>query len=176
MLKWSKKISDRAELKSFKESIRKNPNDIELRMKFIKYCLRKHFKHQQLSYHATEAVNQFESIAYSKITDVEVFYLMGKFYEGNDDKKTQAVYRQGIELFNKFAKEKMILTSDFVELAFAMALNLLKLEQYHPGEELKQFFKIVKKRYLKPLFDEKKDFSFDLPPFESDFPTLTTAN
>jgi hypothetical protein len=153
-----KKLLERMEFKNFKEAVKRNPADHGLRVRFAKYCLRHYFNHQAVAQtHITEAVNQFESITNSESFDLEIYYLMGKYYHGQDNEKAIEVYRQGIRKFNSYIQQNPGLKHEYVELAFGIAMNLLSLESNRTDAELEQFFKTVRKTYLRRFLAEKVD-------------------
>jgi hypothetical protein len=156
MTNFLKKLLERLEFKNFKDAVKRNPNDTGLRVRFAKYCLRHYFTHQAAAQnHLKEAVSQFENISRGESFDLEIFYLMGKYYHGQDNQKAIEVYRQGIRLFNGYIKQNPSLKHEFVELAFGIAMNLLALEADRVDADLDQFFKTVRGTYLKRFLNEK---------------------
>lgn len=82
-LNFLKRLVSGIEYKRFKDAVRRNPNDHLLRVRFAKFCLNQYFTHKgSAKQHEIEAVNQFESINHSEVVDLEVYYLMGKYYQG----------------------------------------------------------------------------------------------
>ena len=159
VLNFLKRLAYTAEFTNFKKILKNNPNDHALRAKFAKYCLKHYFNHQAVAEtHLIEAVNQFDNIVSSDIFDLEIFYLMGKYYQGMDDRKAKQVYLEGITRFNRYVEKNPGLKHDHVETAFSMALNLLALQTGHIDPELEKFFKSVRRTYLKHFLDEKSDF------------------
>lgn len=154
-----KKLVNGVEFKKFKDAVRRNPHDHVLRARFAKYCLKSHFQGSPSDTYAVEAVNQFENIAHSDVLDLEVFYLMGKYYQGLDNKKAISIYQTGIKRYNDFLSKSLELRHDYVEMAFTIALNLLALESNHADPELEKFFKTVRRTYLKNFLDHKVDFN-----------------
>jgi hypothetical protein len=151
-----KKMLERIEFRHFKDAVRRNPADHGLRVRFAKYCLRHYFNHQAAAQtHLVEAVNQFENIVHDDVFDLEIYYLMGKYYHGQDNAKARDVYLQGVRKFNDYIVRNPGLKHEYVELAFGIAMNLLALESNHVGPELEQFFKTVRKTYLRRFLDEK---------------------
>ena len=151
-----KKLLERMEFRHFQDAVKRNPADHGLRVRFAKYCLRHYFTHQAAAQsHLTEAVNQFENIVHSDIFDLEIYYLMGKYYHGQDNEKAKSVYRQGIHKFNQYIAQNPTLKHEYVELAFGIAMNLLALESNQTDPELDLFFKTVRKTYLKRFLEEK---------------------
>ncbi len=150
------KLVHRIEFSKFKDAVSRNPNDHYLRARFAKFCLNHYFNHKNTSQlHVIEAVNQFENIDHSEVLDLEVFYLMGKYYQGQDDQKAAEIYLKGIKRYNEFTAKNYALRHDYVEMAFSIALNLLNLEHNHADPELEKFFKIVRKTYLREFMKEK---------------------
>ncbi len=158
-----KNLAYSIEFKNFKKALKNNPEDHALRARFAKYCLRHYFDHQTAAEnHLVEAVNQFDSIVNSDAFDLEIYYLMGKYYQEANSKKAQQVYLDGITRFNRYIEKNPGLKHDYIEVAFAMALNLLALESGHADFELEKFFKLIRKTYLKRFFDEKVDIKAEV--------------
>ncbi len=150
------KIAHGVEFKKFKDAVKRNPNDHVLRARFAKFCLNHYFSHQGVSrLDEIEAVKQFESIDHLELRELEIYYLMGKYYLGQDDKMAADVYLKGIKRYNEFSHHDAAMRHEFVEMAFSLALNLLKLENNHAGPELEQFFKIIRHTYLKNFLTER---------------------
>ena len=150
------KIAHRIEFKKFKNAIKRNPTDHVLRARFAKFCLNDYFSHQGVSrLDEIEAVKQFESLDHLELQELEIYYLMGKYYQGQNDKMAAEVYLKGIKRYNEFSDRDNPMRHEFVEMAFSLALNLLKLENNHAGPELEQFFKIVRHTYLKHFLTER---------------------
>lgn len=154
-----KKLLERMEFKNFKDAVKRNPADQGLRVRFAKFCLRHYFNHQAVAQeHLVEAVNQYEGISKDpEIFDLEIFYLMGKYYHGQNNEKAIEVYRQGIRKFNHYIDQNPGLKHEYVEMAFGIAMNLLSLEPNRSDADLDQFFKTVRKTYLKRFLSEKMD-------------------
>jgi hypothetical protein len=158
-----KKLLERLEFKNYQDAVKRNPSDHGLRVRFAKYCLRHYFTHQVAAQaHLVEAVNQYETISRNpEVYDLEIFYLMGKYYHGQDNEKAIEVYRQGIRKFNHCIEQNPGLKHEFVELAFGIAMNLLALEANRTDADLEHFFKIVRKTYLKRFLTEKVDVKLE---------------
>jgi hypothetical protein len=109
--------------------------------------------------YVVEAVNQFENVVHSEVLDLEVFYLMGKYYQGQDDKRAMEIYKAGIKRYNDFVSKSVDFKHDYVEMAFMIAINLLSLEANHADPELGKFFKNLRRTYLKSFLDHKVDFN-----------------
>jgi mRNA-degrading endonuclease RelE of RelBE toxin-antitoxin system len=154
-----KKLVQLVEFKRYKDALRRNPQDHHLRARFAKYCLNSYFQDSTSKFHVVEAVNQFENIVHSDVLDLEVFYLMGKFYQGQDNKKAMDIYKQGIKRYNDFVTKSVEFRHEHVETAFAIALNLLALESNHADPELEKFFKTIRRTYLKNFLEHKVDFN-----------------
>src|SRR5579859_4873301 len=108
LIQFFKKIIQWAELRKFRDAVQRNPQDTYLRARFIKYCLRYFFQDNASSkLHVVEAVNQFEDIVHSDVLDLEVFYLMGKYYQGTDNRKAAEVYKQGLKLYNDYTAKSI---------------------------------------------------------------------
>src|SRR3990172_6156549 len=95
------------EFRKFKDAVRRNPQDHYLRARFAKYCLNHYFQDSTSKIHMVEAVNQFENIVHSDVLDLEMFYLMGKYYQGLDDKKAREIYKSGIKRYNDFVSKSI---------------------------------------------------------------------
>lgn len=158
-LSFLKKLVQMVELRKYRLALRRNPQDHYLRARYAKYCLNSYFQDSSAKIHVVEAVNQFENIEHSEVLDLEVFYLMGKFYQGNDNKKAIEVYKKGIQRYNDFVTKSIEFRHEHVETAFAIALNLLALESNHADPELEKFFKNLRRTYLKHFLDHKLDFN-----------------
>jgi hypothetical protein len=162
-LNFLKKLVNGIEFKKFKDAVRRNPNDHYLRARFAKYCLNHYFNHKPFSKaHVVEAVNQFENIDHTEVLDLEVFYLMGKYFQGQDNQKAIEVYKKGIKRYNDFAAINHDLKHEYVEMAFSIALNLLHLEANRADPELEKFFKTLRRTYLKRFLEEKIEFNPEL--------------
>lgn len=159
-LQFFKKLVYVAELRKYKEALRRNPQDHHLRARYAKFCLTNYFQ-DSTSPKSTmvEAVNQFENIAHSEVLDLEIFYLMGKYYQGHDNAKAVEIYKKGIKRYNDFVTKSVEFRHEHVETAFAMALNLLSLESNHADPELERFFKTIRRTYLKNFLEHKADFN-----------------
>jgi mRNA-degrading endonuclease RelE of RelBE toxin-antitoxin system len=153
-----KKLVRSVELRKYREALRRNPQDHYLRARYAKYCLNSYFQDNTSKIHVIEAVNQFESIEHSEVLDLEVFYLMGKFYQGKDNQKAIDIYMKGIQRYNDFVDKSIEFRHEHVETAFAIALNLLGLESNNADPELAKFFKNLRRTYLKNFLDHKMDF------------------
>ena len=158
-LNFLKRLVRAVELRKYKKALYRNPNDSYLRARYAKYCLDSYFQDTANKIHVVEAVNQFETIDHSEIPDLEMFYLMGKFYQGTDNQKAAAVYKKGIKRYNDFAEINLEFRHEHVEKAFAIALNLLVLESNHADPELEKFFKTIRRTYLRNFLNHKVDFS-----------------
>lgn len=154
-----KKLVRSVEMRKYKEALRRNPQDQYLRARYAKFCLNSYFQDASTKVHVVEAVNQFENVEHGEVLDLEVFYLMGKYYQGNDNKKAVEVYKKGIQRYNDFVSKSVEFRHEHVETAFAIALNLLALESNHADPELEKFFKNLRRTYLKNFLDHKLDFN-----------------
>jgi len=158
-----KDLAHFVEFRKFKDAIRRNPQDHHLRARFTKYCLNHYFKDSASKTHVVEAVNQFENVVHSEVLDLEVFYLMGKYYQGKDDKKAMEVYRAGIKRYNDFVSKSIEFRHTYVETAFMIAMNLLSLEANNADPELVKFFKNIRRTYLKQFLENKLEVGFESP-------------
>jgi hypothetical protein len=158
-LNFLKRIVHGVEFKKFKDAVRRNPQDHHLRARFAKYCLENYF-HGTASakIHVVEAVNQFENIVHSDALELEVFHLMGKYYQGQDNPKAIEIYQKGIQRYNDFVAKSVEFRHESVETAFMIAMNLLALEANHADPELEKFFKNIRRTYLKNFLDQKTAF------------------
>jgi hypothetical protein len=165
-----KKITHGFEFNKFKNAIKRNPSDQSLRARFALFCLNHFFSHQAIAQlDEREAVSQFETIDHSELRDLEIYYLMGKYYRGQNDEKALSVYRQGIKKYNDFSTRDYAMKHECVEMAFSIALSLLKLEKNHPDPDLEIFFKTIRHTYLKNFLTEKVVFKREIgwPPSRS---------
>ncbi len=152
-LNYLKKLVSGIEFKKFKEAVRRNPNDHLLRVRFAKFCLNQYFTHKGNSkQHGIEAVNQFENINHSEVMDLEVYYLMGKFYQGQDNSKAISIYKKGIARYNEYSTKNLDFRHEYVELAFSIALNLLHLENNEADPELEKFFRVIRQDVSQAFF------------------------
>lgn len=155
LLRW---LVHSVEFKRFKDAVRRNPQDHHLRARFAKFCLKHHLQVHPSKVHVVEAVNQFENIVHSEILDLEIFYLMGKFYQGQDDRRAMDIYRDGLKRYNAYVAKSVEFRHESVETAFMTALNLLALEGNKPDAELETFFKNIRRTYLKQFLEQKAEF------------------
>jgi len=160
-LNFLKKLVHGVELRKFKAAVHRNPQDHQLRARFAKFCLKNYFQATTSAkeVYVVEAVNQFENIVRSEVLDLEVYYLMGKYYQGQDNKRAMEIYKGGIKRYNDFVSKSIEFRHDYVEMAFMMAINLLSLEANHADPELEKFFKNIRRTYLKNLLEHKVEFS-----------------
>ena len=156
-----KKLAHIVEFRKFKDAVHRNPQDHHLRARFAKYCLNHYFKDSPSQVHVVEAVNQFENIVHSEVLDLEVYYLMGKYYQGKDDKKARDVYRAGIKRYNEFVAKSVEFRHTYVETGFMIALNLLALESNNADPELVQFFKNIRRTYLKQFLENRTEMNLE---------------
>jgi hypothetical protein len=156
MIRTLNNLLERVEFKNFQDAVLQNPIDYGLRVRFAKYCLHNYFNHQAVAQtHIEEAVKQFESISKSDLFDLEIYFLMGKYYTGQDDQKAIEVYSQGIRKFNDYIKQNPGLKNEYVGHAFGIALNLLSLDPERMDADLEQFFTIVQKTYMRRFLADK---------------------
>ncbi len=156
-----KKLVNGLEFRRFKDAVQRNPQDHHLRARFAKYCLKTYFQGSSSKVHVVEAVNQFENIVHADVLDLEVFYLMGKYYQGQDNNKATEIYRKGIKRYNDYVSKSIDFRHDYVETAFTIALNLLALESNVADPELQKFFKNIRRTYLKQFLENKIEFTPD---------------
>lgn len=142
----SKQYAETSEFKNFKKTLRRNPGDHDLRARFTKYCLHHHSVSQD-GPHGAEAAAQFEILNQTDVFDPEIYYLMGKFFQGADKRKARQVYHAGITRFNRYIEKNPGLRNDFMEITLAVALNLLTLQAGPFDQELERFFKCIRKSY-----------------------------
>jgi hypothetical protein len=130
-----------------------------LRARLAKFCLNSYFQGASSKISMVEAVNQFENIVHTDVLDLEVFYLMGKFYHGNNNQKAVEIYKKGVKRYNDYVYKSIEFRHEHVETAFLMAINLLTLESNRADPELLRFFKNIRRTYLKDFLDHKVDFN-----------------
>lgn len=149
------------EYEKYKKAIPRNSHDHGLKTQFVKFCLVSHFTVEGVPRaHLTEALALYEEVAKSDSFDPQVYYLVGRYYQDKDDLKAQAVYLAGVQHFNRYVLKNPGLKSDYVELAYALALNFLTHQygQIHP--DLEKFFKIIRKSY--PLHNKRIELENEL--------------
>ena len=146
--------------KKFLTALKRNPHDHGLRTQFIKFCLVSHFSLEGIPQaHIAEALSQYNEIAPDHF-DPQVYYLVGRYYQTKDPQKAQMVYLTGVQHFNRHVEKHPGVKSDFVEMAYAIALNFVTLQygQVHP--DLDKFFKIIRKSY--PLHNKRVELENEL--------------
>ena len=159
LLSLLKKLVHGLEFLKFKDAVHRNPHDHYLRARFAKYCLKTYFQGSSSKVHVVEAVNQFENIVHSEVLDLEVYYLMGKYYQGQNDQKAIEIYEKGIKRYNDFVSKSIDFRHDYVETAFTMAIHLLTLRSNRTDPELEKFFKNIRRTYLKNFLENKVDLN-----------------
>ncbi len=150
-----------SEYQKYKKAIPLNSHDHALRSQFVKFCLVSHFALEGVpKAHLSEALALYKEIAKSDYFDPQVYYLIGRYYQDKDDLKAQTVYLAGVRHFNRYVEKNPGLKSDYVELAYALALNFLTHQygQIHP--DLEKFFKIIRKSY--PLHNKRIELENEL--------------
>ncbi len=149
------------EYNRFQTALKRNSHDHGLRSQFVKFCLVSHFTIEGTpAGHLTEALKQFEEVARTDHFDPQVYYLAGRYYQDKDRVKAHGVYLAGVQHFNRYVGENPGVKSDFVEMAYAIALNFVTLQygQIHP--DLEKFFKIIRKSY--PLHNKRVELENEL--------------
>jgi tetratricopeptide (TPR) repeat protein len=142
------------EYKKFQTAVQRNPQDHGLRAQFVKFCLVSHFTLEGIPQaHLKEALAHYEEVIRADLFDPQIYYLVGRYYLDKDSLKAQTVYLAGVQHFNQFVEKSPGLKSDYVEMAYAIALNFVTLQygQIHP--DLEKFFKIIRKSY--PLHNKR---------------------
>ena len=150
-----------AEYEKYKKAIQRNHHDHGLMAQFIKFLLVSHFTLEDApKTHLTEALALYEEIDKSDHFDPQIYYLVGRYYQDKDDLKAQKVYLAGVQHFNRYVQKNPGLKSDFVDIAYALALNFLTHQygQIHP--DLDKFFKIIRKSY--PLHNKRIELENEL--------------
>ncbi len=160
-----KKNPQTAEELQYRETLNKIPDDIGLRVKFTKICLRRHFT-KETSAETLEAVEWFEKNGFSEIFDPEFFYLMGRFYQRKRDDRAKEMYLTGIREFNRYIGMNPGLKQDFMEVALANALNLMTLQPDHCDPELLKFFNSLHKSY--PLHIKRVELESEIEKSNTD--------
>jgi hypothetical protein len=149
------------EYEKYKKAIQRNADDHGLRAQFVKFCLVSHFTLADTpKAHLTEALKLYDEVSLSDHFDPQVYYLVGRYYQDKDDLKAQNVYLAGVKHFNRYVGKNPGLKSDYVELAYALALNFVTHQygQIHP--DLEKFFKIIRKSY--PLHNKRLELENEL--------------
>jgi hypothetical protein len=135
-----------AEADVYKAAIRKNPADKGLWAQYAKFRLRYHFAHPEEN-RSMEAVEQFERLDHSDLLDPEFYYLMGRYWQGTDEKKAKQWFLEGIKRFNQYVEKNPALKNDYMEITLATALNLMTLQPHPMTPELEKYFKSIHKSY-----------------------------
>jgi hypothetical protein len=159
----SKKTSKySSEYKKFQEALRRNTHDHNFKAQFVKFCL---MSHNALDggipeAHLNEALDLYEALTKTDFFDPQVYYLVGRYYQTKDNLKAQKVYLAGVQHFNNYVAKNPSLKSDYVEMAYAIALNYVTLQygQNHP--DLDKFFKIIRKSY--PIHNKRVELENEL--------------
>src|SRR5581483_119001 len=145
----------------FKNALSRNPDDDALRSEFVKFCLSSHFTLEDTPKpHLTEALGLYEAAAQSDHYDPSVYYLVGRYWQDKDDLKAQKVYLAGVQHFNRYVEKNPALKSDYVELAYALALNFLTHQYGQIQPDLDKFFKTIRKSY--PLHNKRVELENEL--------------
>ncbi len=97
--------------------------------------------------HLAEVLDLFEKVIRAENFDLEIHYLVGRHYQGKADSRARRVYLDGLAQFNQNIQKSPFLKSDHMDLAYAIALNLLPLQEGGVDPELEKFFQIVRKSY-----------------------------
>jgi hypothetical protein len=150
-----------SEYKKFRQSLQRNSHDHGLRAQFVKFCLVSHFTLEGTPQtHLTEALGLYEELTTTDLFDPQIYYLVGRYYQDKDNLKAQKVYLAGVQHFNRYVAKNPNLKADYVEMAYAIALNFVTLQfgQIHP--DLEKFFKIIRKSY--PLHNKRVELENEL--------------
>lgn len=150
-----------SEYKKFQKALARNPQDHGLRAQFAKFCLVSHFTLEGIpEKHLATALSHYEEAVQADNFDLQLYYLVGRYYQDKDDLKAQNVYLDGIRHFNRYVEQNPGLKSDFAEIAYAIALNFVTLQygQIHP--ELDKFFKTIRKSY--PLHNKRVELENEM--------------
>jgi hypothetical protein len=150
-----------SDYKKYQKALRKNPQDHGLRAQFVKFCLTNHFTMEGVSpAHLTGALGLYEELTRTDLFDPQVYYLVGRYYQDKDSTKAQTVYLAGVRHFNRYVEKNPNLKSDYVDMAYAIALNFVTQQygQIHP--DLEKFFKIIRKSY--PLHNKRVELENEL--------------
>ncbi len=150
------------EHKKFKEALRRNSHDHGLRAQFVKFCVASHnaLDGGVPEAHLSEALAYYEDLTKTDLFDPQIYYLVGRYYQGKDNLKAQNVYLAGIQHFNHYVAKRPALKSDFIDMAYAIALNFVTLQygQNHP--DLEKFFKTIRKSY--PIHNKRVELENEL--------------
>lgn len=150
-----------SEHKKFRESLKRNSHDHGLKSQFVKFCLLSHHTLEGIPQaHLDEALGLYEDLAQTNLFDPHLYYLVGRYYQDKDNLKAQKVYLAGVQHFNHHVGKHPHLKSDFVDMAYAIALNFVTLQygQNHP--DLDKFFKTIRKSY--PLHNKRVELENEL--------------
>lgn len=149
------------EHKKFQEALRRNPGDHGLQAQFIKFCLISHFTLEGIpETHLKQALELYEKVSQADLFDPQVFYLVGRYWQGKDDLKAQNVYLAAIQRFNRHVAKNPGMKSELVETTYAIALNFVTLQfgQNHP--DLEKFFQTIRRSY--PLHNKQVELENEL--------------
>ncbi len=148
--------------KKFKEALRRNSHDQGLQAQFVKFSL---VSHNALDGgvpedHLSEALALYEDLSKTDFFDPQIYYLVGRYYQGKDNLKAQNVYLAGVQHFNRYVAKHPALKSDFIDMAYAIALHFVTLQygQNHP--DLEKFFKTIRKSY--PIHNKRVELENEL--------------
>ena len=150
------------EYKRFKKALERNPGDQGLKAQFFKFCMMNRFTtNEAVESHITEALNLFPSIEKSETFDLQSLYLAGKYYqEMKDNRKAYQVYLNAVRKFNDYVVKNPDHKSDYAEMAYSIALNLMALQLVPSDPELERCFKLIHKSY--PLHVKRFEFENEM--------------
>jgi hypothetical protein len=136
-----------SEYENLKKSLKRNPNDHLLKIRFINFCLTNRFtKHEAMEEHVAEALKLFESVEQAEPFDLQCHYLVGKYFQGNQDHhRAYRAYLNAIKRFNRHSVKNPELKGDNADLAYSVALNLIALQSDPIDPELEICFKLIRK-------------------------------
>jgi hypothetical protein len=134
------------ELIRYKKAIKRNPGDHGLKVKIIKLCLYNYLINPGLSGQILpDALRFFWEVTRTDAFDLEIHYLVGKYYQCSDQSKALEIYLDGITRFNRFVERNPGLKPDYADLAYSIALNILSLQPERTDKELDKLFKALRK-------------------------------
>lgn len=147
--------------KKYKKALERNSHDHGLQSQFVKFCLTSHYTLEGVPQtHVTEALGVYEGLVRTELFDPQIYYLVGRYYQDKDNLKAQNVYLAGVQHFNRYVSKNPGLKSDYVEMAYAIALNFVTLQYGQAHPDLDKFFKIIRKSY--PLHNKRVELENEL--------------
>jgi hypothetical protein len=151
-----------SEYKKFQEALRRNSSDHGLRAQFVKFCLvsQNDLEGGIPEAHLAEALALHEELTKTDLFDPQIYYLVGRYYQGKDNLKAQKVYLAGVQHFNHHVAKHPNLKSDYIDVTYAIALNYVTLQYGQTHPDLEKFFKTIRKSY--PIHNKRVELENEL--------------